>query len=112
MSWPNYDRRLHQRHPARMLVRATRLPNRARHESATGHTVDFGIGGCSVRFDEAVHLRPRQRVHLAIVTTINDVAHIRHRFATVAHVTNGIVGFATEVWSAQAERDIDVWLKK
>ena len=112
MSLPGLDRRLHQRHPASVLVRATKLPGWPAHRAVVGRTVNFGIGGCAVKFDTPTNLRPKQRVHLAMVTTVNGVAQVYHRFGTVVHVTKGIVGFATEVWSAQAERDLEVWLKK
>lgn len=113
MNQPNYDRRLHVRHPAnKMLVRVTCIPNRAKHEGETGSIVNLSVGGCAIRFNKPLALRPKQRMHLAIVVLVDGVAKVHHRVGTVAHVTNGIVGFATEVWSAQAERDIDVWLKK
>lgn len=112
MSQVGYERRLHARNPATQLVRIDHLPGRPTHESILGHLVDLSMGGFSARFDKPSGLNVKQRMRATIVVNLGTVAKPHFRHAMVMHVTQGVVGFAMSLWTAEDTRKEDkiTWL--
>jgi c-di-GMP-binding flagellar brake protein YcgR len=104
VSWAGFDRRLHVRHLAKQLVRIDHLPGRPAHESIIGHLVDLSVGGFSARFDKPSELKIKQRMRATIVVNFGSAAKPHFRHAMVMHITQGVVGFAMSLWTAEDSR--------
>jgi c-di-GMP-binding flagellar brake protein YcgR len=107
-----FERRLHVRQSANASVRITRLPGHPARHAVSARLVNLSVGGCAVALTDPGSLRVGIMVRLAIIVNVNAVAKVYHRWATVRHITKGIIGFSTDVWTAESERELKSWMKR